>query len=280
MDDQWALAHLALSREFEVRGVVTTHAPNLKAPAAETSAAAARDVLTHLPVKTRPPVIAGSSVPLADAARPLPNPGVEFILRESRGFSRERRLPVLVIGAATDAASALLTDASLGNRIEIIAMGFNRWPEGTDPWNVKNDPKAWQALLRSRAPIVVGDADVTRRDLRMDRAQAKALFEARGAPGRYLSGLFTRWLDEHAELCKNETGNANAWPVWDQVTVAYLMGLTRQDVHPRPDMGEDMKFIHPPAGERGRTITWITRIDADRLWCDFTGKLDAAMKAR
>ena len=32
VDDQWTLAHMALSPELEVKGVVTTHAPNLAAP--------------------------------------------------------------------------------------------------------------------------------------------------------------------------------------------------------------------------------------------------------
>jgi hypothetical protein len=38
VDDQWALAHLALSADLDLKGIVTTHAPNLAAPAAETSA--------------------------------------------------------------------------------------------------------------------------------------------------------------------------------------------------------------------------------------------------
>ncbi|MBX6314550.1 MAG: hypothetical protein IRY99_16805, partial [Isosphaeraceae bacterium] len=41
-DDQWALTHLALCPEFDLKGIVTTHAPNLPPPAAEASARAAR----------------------------------------------------------------------------------------------------------------------------------------------------------------------------------------------------------------------------------------------
>ncbi len=39
--DQLPLAHLVLSSEIELRGVVTMHAPNLAAPPAETAALAA-----------------------------------------------------------------------------------------------------------------------------------------------------------------------------------------------------------------------------------------------
>lgn len=279
MDDQWALAHLALSPEFHVLGVITTHAPGFAPPAAEASARTARDVLDHLPLLIRPPVLAGSSVPLSDKAVPLQNAGVYFILGESRGHTAANRLTVLVTGAATDVASALLIDPTLGDRIQIVAMGFNKWPEGTDPFNVKNDIKAWQVLLESRAPIVVGDTTVTDRHLRMTRERAKELFDSHGDAGKYLAGLLVSWLDQHADLVQSVTSDRNSWPVWDEVTVAYLLGFTASEAHPRPRMRDDMVFEHPAGGTGGPAITWITSIDSAKLWADFTGKLDRALAA-
>jgi len=148
MDDQWTLAHQALAPEIELRGAITTHAPSLAAPAAETASRVARDVLKHLPIRLSPPIFSGSSVPLARDGVAQKNPGVEFILRESRGFSPKHRLAVLVIGAATDSASALMLDPTLGERIEVIAMGFDDWAEGGDSWNVKNDPQAWRGYCQ------------------------------------------------------------------------------------------------------------------------------------
>ncbi|HZS50500.1 MAG TPA: nucleoside hydrolase [Bryobacterales bacterium] len=280
MDDQWALAHLALSPEFNLVGVVTTHAPTLAAPAAQTSARVARDVLDHLPLRFRPLVIPGSSVPLA-GRKPQPNPGVDFLLRRSRSHSPDRRLDLLLTGAATDVASALLIDPGLGDRIRVIAMGFNNWPRGTDPFNVKNDVTAWQVLLESRAPVVIGDTAVTNRYLRMTREKARELFYPRGAPGVYLANILISWLDDNGDLVRSITGNRNAWPVWDEVTVAYLLGLTKSRVHPRPVLRDDMTFEHPASGRRAgqaaREVVWITAIDAQRLWADFTYKLDRAL---
>src|SRR5436305_14509306 len=62
MDDQWALAHLALSPKIELRGIITTHAPSLARPAAATSAAVPPQGLAHLPLEQRPPALAGSRV--------------------------------------------------------------------------------------------------------------------------------------------------------------------------------------------------------------------------
>ncbi len=51
VDDQWTLAHMALSPELDIKGVVTTHAPNLTAPAAETAATYARELVAKLPAQ-------------------------------------------------------------------------------------------------------------------------------------------------------------------------------------------------------------------------------------
>src|SRR5687767_1271408 len=85
MDDQWAIAHLVLCPELDVRGIVTNHAPNIAAPASETAAGFVREVLDQVAPPMRPPVIAGASGPLADGKTPSPNAGVEFILEQARG---------------------------------------------------------------------------------------------------------------------------------------------------------------------------------------------------
>ena len=281
MDDQWTLAQLAVAPELELRGVVTTHAPTprLPAPASESSARCAREVLDHLPLRRRPAVLAGSSVPLESKSAPLRNAGVDFILRESKPYSRGRRLALLVTGAGTDVASALLTDPTLADRVEIIAMGFLGWPKGGEEWNVKNDVRAWQVILDSGAEVVVGDAVTTARDLTVTREGARALFESSGDAGRFLAGLHTAWLDSEAALCEGITGSRDAWPVWDQVTVAYLLGLTQSKKFPRPALRDDLRFLHGASeAARGPALKWIISIDSERLWARFVRDLRKAMR--
>jgi Inosine-uridine preferring nucleoside hydrolase len=127
MDDQWALALLALSPALDLRAVVGAHGPTLPAPAA---ADFAREVLRRMNRAEPPPVVAGAGGPLADAATPVESEGTTLLLREARDFSPPRRLAVLAIGPATDVASALLLDPGLADRIEVVAVGFDRWPGG------------------------------------------------------------------------------------------------------------------------------------------------------
>jgi inosine-uridine nucleoside N-ribohydrolase len=272
VDDQWALAHLGLSPEVNLLAVVTSHAPNLKPPAAETSARSAREVLDHINPRSKPRVIAGSSTPLADKSRPLRNLGVEFLISQAKGHSEKDRLLVLVIGPATDVASALLIDPSLANRIEIVAMAFDDWPDGGDPWNVKNDVKAWQVLLESEAPIVIGGSAVTKRHLTLSPAEARQRFKHGGEAGNYLTSLLTTWLERNADLAQKMIGRKDVWTIWDEVVTAHLLGLTRVETHPRPRLRENCTFDH--TNPRG-TVEWITAIDSDRLWAEFANKLSA-----
>ena len=272
VDDQWTLTHLVLSPELELKGVVTTHAPNLAAPGAETSAGYARELVAKLPAKLRPPVFVGSSKALPDASRPLANPGVDFLIEQARGKTTDTRLTVVVLGAATDVASALLTDPTWGDRVTLVAMGFNGYPQGGDPWNVKNDPIAWRVLLDSRVPIVVGDVDITKRLLRMTPDRAHTLLTMLPDPAPLLLNRFDAWIAQNAKAAQTETGSPIVWPIWDEVTTAYLLGMARAESRPRPRLRDDLSFdLDHPKG----TIEWITSIDDGRLWPDLVAKIKA-----
>jgi purine nucleosidase len=271
MDDQWAIAHVSLSPAFDLRAIVTTHTGKhtiLAAPAAEISARNARDVLTHMG-RSQVTVIPGSSVALTSRT-PLRNAGVERILSESKKFSPDHRLTVLVIGAATDTASALLLDTKLADRIEIIAMGFSSWEKGGHEFNIENDPIAWQVILDSDVPVTVGDGQVSIHDLSLTSERAHALFDRVGFRGRYLAGLLDQWISAHPDLLRNVTGDAKVWPVWDEVTVAYMLGMTKSEQRPRPKMKSDLSFDH--SAKHG-VITWVTAVDGDLLWSDLGHQL-------
>lgn len=271
VDDQFAMAHLALVPEIELKGVVTTHAPNLAAPAAETSAAFAKELAGKLPVKLRPPIFAGSSKPLSGDGKPLGNAGVDFLIEQAKGRGPNNRLTVIVIGAATDVASALLTDPTWADRVSIVAMGFKSDSSG-DEWNVKNDPIAWRILLDSKIPIVVGDAEVTKKLLRMTPDRAHTILAMLPDPAPLLLKRFDTWLVDNTKMAQQVTGSPIVWPIWDEVTTAYLLGFATAETRPRPRLKDDLTFdLDKPQG----TIEWITAIDEGKLWIDLVARIKA-----
>jgi inosine-uridine nucleoside N-ribohydrolase len=218
--------------------------------------------------------VAGSSVPLADVRTPRAGAGADFIIKASRPFTGAKRLRLLVIGAATEAASALLKDPTLASRVEIVGMGFKNWPEGGNEFNIKNDIRAWQVILDSEAPVTVGDAAVCIKDLVVNAAKAEALLGGRGKPGRFLADLLINQVKASPEGVASVTGDRTAWPVWDEVTIAHVLGMTRSEVRPRPRLGDDFKFVIPEK-PGGRTVRWITSVDSDALWGDLANLVSA-----
>jgi inosine-uridine nucleoside N-ribohydrolase len=272
MDDQWAIAHLALLPHVDLRGIVTTHAFNMPESKSEFSRKSAQDVIDRLGLASPPPVIAGSPVALPDRQTPRPNPGTDLILAESTGYSPESRLVVLTIGAATDTASALLLDPTLKDRIEILSMGFNTYPEGTDEWNVKNDIPAWQAMLDSGAPVTIGGADVCLHGLVLNPEQAEERLRDTGPVGGFLVKLLRDFVNNEDSMVEQVTGRPDSWPVWDEIVVAHLLGLTRANSVPRPKLLDDMQF-DLSAADPADTIEWITEVDSDGLWGDLASRL-------
>ena len=267
IDDQWALAYLLASPQIRLLGVVSTHAPGLTS---SQSAACARGILRLMRVKASLPVFPGANHALT-GDQPHMNAGVRFLIHAARGYSRQAPLTVLTIGATTDVGSALLEAPGIARRIRIITMGFDRWPQGGDPWNIKNDPRAYQIILRSAAPLAIGSTSVCKRYLTLDGPQVDRLMGRRGRIGRALAQLFHRWFQRHPRLTTREAGRGR-WVIWDTIVVARLLGYTRARSVPRPGLDpRTLAFTHPPTR---RHIQWITTVQSRRMWANYAAKLD------
>lgn len=271
IDDQYAIAYLLLVPQVHVKGIVTTHAPSLPENA-QSSAACVNDVLNRLHLSSPPPVFAGSDVPLTGRA-PLRNAGVDFTLSASRDHSTRNRLVIITIGATTDVASAFLQDPTLGDRVEILTMGFDSWPKGGDPWNIKNDPLAYQVILDSSAPITIGATEVCRKHLELDDDAAARMLKGHGEFAEWLNTLFDDWITNNANLVASLVSPRH-WVIWDTVVVAHLLGFTTEETYPRPTLNlADLSFSFPKTEE---TVRWVTAIDSQKMWPDFVQRLDRA----
>jgi purine nucleosidase len=270
VDDQWTIAWLLLSPRLEVLGVMSAHAPSITAPAGHTSYRILRDVVENrLAMRVHPPLIEGGSLPMEDAKRPRPSMGVSFLIEKSKPFTKENRLTVLMIGAGTDVASAILTDPTIVDRIRVIQMGFHN-RQGGNEFNIANDPRAVQAILDSGVPLVIGPGDVCRASLSLSLDQAKEMIASRGPIGAWLWEEFQAWYYRYVKpLRVNDF--SKPWIIWDNITLAYVLGMTEQQTSPRPRLKDDFTF--EPA-QTNTTVIWITDVDERRVWADFLSLLD------
>ena len=271
IDDQWAVAYMLTNADFDVLGIVSAHAPSLPAPSAHNGYLILKDeVEVRLSMSTHPPLFEGASVALDNASTPLMNSGVQFIIDSSRSFSSDHRLTVLTIGAATDVASAIIVDPGIVDRIRVVAMAFTILEAGNE-YNVANDVVAWQVLLNSHVPIVIGSGDVCRADLALHYDEAKTMISDKGPIGAWLWDQYNVWYYRQVKPLRQDDFT-KPWMIWDIITLAYLEGMTTQETVPRPHLNSNMSLGDP---DTKQTVIWITHVDSKRLWSDFLQKLDA-----
>ena len=271
VDDQWTIVYLLINPKLDVRGIISAHAPTISPPAGQTSYRILLDVVENrLGMASHPPLFAGADLPLEDRKKPRASDGVNFLIEASRDFSAGNRLKVLTIGAVTDAASAILMDPTISRRIEIIDMGFKRWPNGEDEFNVANDVKAMQVILDSDVPLTIGSGDVCRASLSLHLDQAREMVAGRGPVGQWLFEEFQAWYYRFVKP-RRVDDFSKPWIIWDNITLAHVLGMTTHETYARPKLTDDMNFEHV---ETDRTINWITDVDEQRMWDDFLEKLD------
>jgi inosine-uridine nucleoside N-ribohydrolase len=197
------------------------------------------------------------------------SPAVNFLIETSRRFSKDNRLTVLMIGAGTDVASAILTDPTIVERVRVIQMGFSD-EQGGNEFNIANDVHAVQAILDSNVPLVVGPGKVCRASLSLTFDQAGEMLAKRGAIGAWLWEEYQAWYFRYVKpLRVNDF--SKPWVIWDDITLAYVLGMTTQHTLPRPRLRDDMTFEQV---ETDQIVTWITDVDEQRMWADFLSLVD------
>lgn len=271
IDDQWAIAYLLTNPDFNVLGILSAHAPSLPDPSAHISYLLLKDeVEDHLGMTVHPPLFEGASLALENVSTPRRNAAVQFLIDASRNFSSTNRLTIVTIGAATDVASAILIDPTIVDRLRIVAMAFTDAKSG-DEYNVANDVAAWQVLLRAHVPVVIGSGDVCRADLALNFDEAQKLLAGHGPIAAWLWDEYRFWYFRQVKPLRRQDFS-KPWMIWDIITLAYLEGMTTEEVIPRPQLNSNMSLGQP---DTQQTVTWITHVDSQRLWPDFQKKLDA-----
>ncbi len=269
IDDQWAIAYMMANPDFDVRGVISEHAPSIPDPAGYHSYLLLRDEIENrLGMRVHPPIFPGADVALKDAHTPIVNDAVRFLIEQSKAFSPQDRLTVLTIGAATDTASAILADPSIVDRIRVVAMAFNSETNAKE-YNVENDVAAWQVLLNSSVPLVIGPGEVCRADLAMYYDQTRKLLAADGPIGLWLWDEYDAWYFRQVKPLRKDDFS-KPWMIWDIITMAYLEGFDTAETKPRPTLNDDLTMTHAPGNN---TVTWITHVDSVRLWDDFQARI-------
>jgi inosine-uridine nucleoside N-ribohydrolase len=249
IDDLYAIAlALASPERFDVAGISAAHfnngAPGAGPDSIERSAGVARELLDAAGATGKIPVLRGSQ-PIRYYGYPSESEGASFIIAEANKASPENPLWVVILGAATTTASALLLEPSIFANIRCVfhARSEYSWPERSLQFNVKGDIHAARSLLACGAPLIWFD---TGTHLSFPYETTKTRLAPAGVVGSYLHA----YRDNNSWYAEDDKG------FYDLADICYLLrpGLCRDEVIPAPAMDETMFFDHAKSAGHMRRV--------------------------
>ena len=257
IDDLYAISLALLAEDrLDIRGFVATHYAATEEVGPESIERSYQSILQVLEVaerKDRYPVYRGGH-PMQYQKVPSPSEGCDFILREARMATPEEPLWVLALGAATNLASALLTDPTIKSRVRFIfhARSEYSWPDRSEQYNVKGDVLAVMHLLTSGVPLVWFD---TGTHITASFEETEERLAPLGPIGRYLHS----YRERSPYFQRADKG------FFDLGDVAWLLdpSLCQTEKVPVMWMDHGMRF------HRDRELGYMLRvhsIDVQRTW--------------
>jgi len=268
VDDQFALAHLLLSRDqvdLEAVYAAPFHIPGRSTDPAdgmEKSYEEIQRVLELTGVKPHPPVFRGSRTYLRNATTPVESPAaIDLVQRATK--SGTEKLYVAGIAVATDIASALLLEPRIADRVVIVWLGGHApyWPD-TREFNLGQDLHAARVLLQSKAPLVILPCMPVASHLLVTPAELEKELAPHGKLGAYLTRIVTEYGKGAAGWSK---------PIWDISASAYVINpdWITLDSQPAPILTDEVTWHANP---QGRTIQVARQLDRDAIFADFFAK--------
>jgi inosine-uridine nucleoside N-ribohydrolase len=224
IDDQFALAFLIKSSE-KLRLKAVHAAPffngNSSSPAdgMEKSYNEIFNILTLMKREDLKPLVKrGSEKYLPSETEPVDSPAARNLAEQAMGYSGDKPLYVVAIGAITNVASALLLKPEIKDKLVIVWLGGHalHWPD-TKEFNMYQDVAAARAVFNSGAAVV--------------QLPCMGVVSAFAAGGPELE----HWLRGKNELCDYlvdyttksalKDGGLPNWTrvIWDVTAVAWLL---------------------------------------------------------
>jgi len=225
-DDQFALAHELMTPKFIVKGIIAGHFDRHPQNWGEghTTDASLKEVhkvleLMGLEEAYGGKVFAGAAMPLQDEKTPIPSAGARFIIEEAM---RDDPLPLYILlqGAVTDLASAILMEPVITNYMTAVWVGGGTYPTGGFEFNLWNDVYAANVLFRSQMPLWQIPIDVYKQ-MAVTLAELQLRVRPCGAIGRYLFDQMVEYNESHIE--ELEWPHGETWGLGDQTVISVLM---------------------------------------------------------
>ena len=275
-DDPFAVLHALLTPSLSVERLIAGHfdAYPQDFPKGTTAQASYDELLRFLAVtgheSYQSRTTCGAGYALPSEMEPVPSDGARAIIDEAMRDD-PRPLFILLQGAVTDLASAILMEPRICGRMTAVWVGGGDYPEGGDEFNLWNDINGANVLFQSEMPLWQIPKS-TYKQLAVTLAELQYKVRPCGAAGRYLF--------DHIDAYNRKMGCEAIWPhgeTWglgDNAAISVLLEEEEKISYnmipaPRVEAGS-MRYL---AGGDVRPVRVYHHVDARQTLEDFFAKL-------
>ncbi len=155
---------------------------------------------------------------LSDEKTPVRSNAVDFLIETSKKYSRSSPLYILATGAATNIASAILSEPSIVDRICVVWLGgaaLNWWHN--DEYNMRQDVAAARVLIESAVQFVQIPAQGVTSELLTTGIELEHWLKGKNDICDFLYENSVAYMESRSKF--------KAWSkvIWDVVVPAFLL---------------------------------------------------------
>ncbi len=275
-DDQIAIAYALLSTDkINVKGICASPYVNENATTPQDGMqkayACIKELLDLMGASEDVPLFNGSSSFLQSAFVPQRSEAADFMIRACEGYSEENRLCILMLGAATNVASAICLAPWILNKIRIVRLGGHVFSHPYNrEYNMMQDIVAEQFVFRAALPLVQIPCEGVSNLLLITKDEIERMLST-GA-SRIASYLF--WGVAKHMSKRVPCSHSWSFPIWDLAAVAFLCNRNAAFMDSyetdRPDIGVDGKYVF---GQNPFRETCVYKIRRDAIMNDLFEKI-------
>lgn len=225
VDDQFALSYM-LKKTDKIHTLAIYAAPffnsRVESPAAGMERSYQEIVTLQRLLGTEVPAYRGSADYLPDEKTPVESEAARHLVELAKGYSPEKPLYVVAIGAITNIASALIMDPTIAENLVIVWLGGSALHRtDVEEFNMMQDYPAVRVVFGCGAPVVMfpcaGVVDV----FRTSEWELRHWIGGKNELCDYLIGCVVEEAESYAK------GKPWTRIIWDVTAVAWLTDADR-----------------------------------------------------
>lgn len=268
-DDQFTIVHACLTPKFIVKGLIAAQFGTRRTTQSMMeSYEECVKLVDYMELPQPVLVFKGAKEEIKSETEYEYSEGARLIVEEAMAED-EKPLFVVFLGPLTDLACAYLHEPAIAKRMTVIWIGGGKYPNGGWEFNLSNDIKAANIIMKSDINLWQVPMDVYTKML-VSYAELEEKVRPYGKVGQY---LFDQMMDFSKSLPDNQPWpRGESWSLGDSPTVGLMLDPQEFLSHPQeaPEIDDNMEYHFTG---KGRTIRVYHDINARFILEDMFCKL-------